>query len=65
MEVQEIDNDNDVIIIEETSTSACDSHSKQLPSTSSARSESISEFPEEDFDFDDCEIMVKPKKSQR
>jgi hypothetical protein len=65
MEVEEIDDDDDIIIIKETSTSARDSHSKQLPSTSFARNESVSEFPDEDFDFDDCEIIVEPKTSQR
>lgn len=68
MEVEEFGEEDDIIIVEEgeaASTSARDSRSKPLSSAKSIRDKNASQFPDDDFDFDDCEILVRPEKSQR
>ncbi|KAL6424190.1 hypothetical protein ACFW04_009804 [Cataglyphis niger] len=56
IEIEKFDEEDDIMIVE-ASTSAHNSRSKELPSTSSFRDKYASEFPDNDFDFDDCEII--------
>lgn len=64
METEEI-NDDDIRIIEEPSTSTHNFRSKPPPPTSSSKNQNFSEFPDDDFDFDDCDVIIKTKESQR
>ncbi|XP_029675864.1 recQ-mediated genome instability protein 1-like isoform X1 [Formica exsecta] len=64
VEIEKFGEKDDIMIVEETSISAHDSRNKQPPSTSSFRNEYASEFLDNDFDFDDCEIMVRTEKSR-
>lgn len=63
VEIEKFDEEDDIMIIE-ASTSAHNSRSKQPPSASSFRNKYASEFPDNDFDFDDCEI-IRTEKSRR
>jgi len=62
METKKIDKKDD--IIEQTSISTYDFHSKSPP-MSSIKNTNFSEFPDDDFNFDDCDIINKIKESQR
>ncbi|RLU20710.1 hypothetical protein DMN91_007323 [Ooceraea biroi] len=59
MAVEEFNGEDD-IMVEEASTSACNSRSKPLSSANSLGNKSASEFPDDDFDFDDYEMIVEP-----
>lgn len=63
METEKIDED-DLMIIEEASTST-HVFRKPPPPTSSLKNQNLLEFPDDDFDFDDCDIVIKTKESQR
>jgi len=65
METKKIDEKDDITIIEQTSISTHDFHSKSPPPMSSIKNKNSLEFPDEDFDFDDCDIINKIKESQR
>ncbi|KAL6424189.1 hypothetical protein ACFW04_009804 [Cataglyphis niger] len=65
IEIEKFDEEDDIMIVE-ASTSAHNSRSKELPSTSSFRDKYASEFPDNDFDFDDCEIIrIEKSRSQQ
>jgi len=64
METKKIDKD-DITIIEQTSISTYDFHSKSPPPMSAIKNQNFSEFPDEDFNFDDCDIINTIKESQR
>lgn len=55
----------DIMIIEEASTSTRNFHDKQPLSTSSIKNQNFSEFPDDDFDFDDCNVIIKTNELQR
>ncbi|XP_011875147.1 PREDICTED: recQ-mediated genome instability protein 1-like isoform X2 [Vollenhovia emeryi] len=62
----ETDVDDDIILIEEeASTSTRNFHSKPPPPTSAPRNQNVSDFPDDDFDFDDCDVIMKTKEPQR
>ncbi|XP_025995661.1 recQ-mediated genome instability protein 1 isoform X2 [Solenopsis invicta] len=54
----------DIMIIEEASTSTRNFHDKQPLSTSSIKNQNFSEFPDDDFDFDDCNVIIKTNELQ-
>lgn len=62
METEKIDED-DLMIIEEASTST-HVFRKPSPPTNSFKNQNLLEFPDDDFDFDDCDIVIKTKESQ-
>lgn len=51
------DREDNIMMIEEASTSSCDFRSKPLLPASSIKNQNCSEFPDDDFDFDDCDII--------
>jgi len=66
METKKIDKKDDITTIEQTSISTYDFHSKSPPLMSSIKNQNFLEFPDEDFNFDDCDIIInKIKESQR
>lgn len=56
METEEFEEEDDVMIVEEIPASVHDSRDKLPVPTSSYENENI-EFPDDDFDFNDCEII--------
>lgn len=65
MEIEQFNNENDIMIIEEeTSNSAHKSRNKSLPSASTSKDKYASEFLTNDFNFDDYEIVVDAEKSR-
>ncbi|XP_011699718.1 PREDICTED: recQ-mediated genome instability protein 1-like isoform X2 [Wasmannia auropunctata] len=64
METKKIDEKDDVMIIEQASTSTRDFCNKSPHLTNSIQNQNFSEFPDDDFDFDDCDIIIKTKESQ-
>lgn len=65
MEIERFNEEDDIMIVEETSISAHNSCSKPSSSASSFKNKYASEFGNNDFNFDDCEIIVDTEKSQR
>lgn len=63
METEKTDED-DLMIIEEASTST-HVFRKPLPPMSSLKNQNLLEFPDDDFDFDDCDVVIKTKESER
>ncbi|XP_071564807.1 recQ-mediated genome instability protein 1 isoform X3 [Temnothorax nylanderi] len=56
--------DSDIIIIDDAPTSTCNFRSKSPPPTSSHKNQNFLEFPDDDFDFDACDVIIKTKESQ-
>ncbi|XP_032663274.1 recQ-mediated genome instability protein 1-like isoform X2 [Odontomachus brunneus] len=50
--------EDDLMIIEETSISAQNSRNEPSFPAKSCKNEDITDFPDDDFDFNDCEIIV-------
>lgn len=63
-EIEETDEKDNIMIIEEASTSTHD-FGKSVPSTSSLKNQNFVEFPDDDFDFDDDDIIMKTNESER
>lgn len=59
MKTEGFEEEDDLIIIEETSISAQNSRDKPSLPAKSCKNEDITDFPDDDFDFNDCEMMVK------
>lgn len=62
-EIEETDEKDNIMIIEEASTSTHD-FGKSVPSTSSLKNQNFVEFPDDDFDFDDDDIIMKTNESE-
>ncbi|XP_071564805.1 recQ-mediated genome instability protein 1 isoform X1 [Temnothorax nylanderi] len=64
IETKKIDDSDIIIIIDDAPTSTCNFRSKSPPPTSSHKNQNFLEFPDDDFDFDDCNVIIKTKESQ-
>ncbi|XP_024867718.1 recQ-mediated genome instability protein 1-like isoform X1 [Temnothorax curvispinosus] len=62
IETKKLD-DSDIIIIDDAPT--CNFRSKSPPPTSSHKNQNFLEFPDDDFDLDDCDVIIKTKELQR
>ncbi|XP_018373297.1 PREDICTED: recQ-mediated genome instability protein 1-like isoform X2 [Trachymyrmex cornetzi] len=62
MKTKKIDKDDRTTV--EQTTSVLNFHSKLSLSTKSIQNQNFSEFPDDDFDLDDCDIIIKTKESQ-
>lgn len=49
--------EEDIMIVEDMSTSLRDSCGRPPLPANSYKNENIAEFPDDDFDFDDCDII--------
>lgn len=56
--------ENDVIIVEDASNSTYQSRNRLHPATSSEDKNTI-KFPDDDFDFNDCNMIVETEESQK
>ncbi|XP_014467872.1 PREDICTED: recQ-mediated genome instability protein 1-like isoform X2 [Dinoponera quadriceps] len=56
--------DNDITIVEERSTFACSSRMKSSLPTKSSKKKDVTDFPDDDFAFDDCKIITESQVSQ-
>ncbi|KAG5347071.1 RMI1 protein, partial [Acromyrmex charruanus] len=62
METKKVAEDDRTTV--EQTTSILNFHSKLSLSTKSIQNQNFSEFPDDDFDLDDCDIIIKTKESQ-
>ena len=63
METKKIAKDDRTTV--EQTTSVLNFHSKLSLSMKSIQNQNFSEFPDDDFDLDDYDIIIKTKESQR
>lgn len=56
---EDFEEEEDLVVVEETLISEQNSRSKPSFSPKSCKNKDIADFPDDDFDFNDCKMMVK------